>query len=209
MKSGMLAAETIKSAIGKNDFSDASLSEYESLFVDSWAYKELYKARNFHQGFKRGLTFGMANAGLGLFTGGRGFGLYKKLSSEHGHEQIQKTKLEQNFTKYENINYDGKYILDKVTDVFYSATSHDEDQVPHLHIKDTSICIDKCKEEFGNPCQNFCPANVYEKVDDGEERIQINFSNCVHCKTCDIMDPYQIIEWVTPEGGDGPSWKNM
>jgi electron-transferring-flavoprotein dehydrogenase len=113
------------------------------------------------------------------------------------------------FNKYENINYDGKYILDKLTDVYYSATSHDEDQVPHLHVSDPSICIDKCKEEYGNPCQSFCPANVYEIVDDGEERLQINFSNCVHCKTCDIMDPYQIIDWTTPQGGDGPSWKNM
>ena len=110
------------------------------------------------------------------------------------------------FDKYDNIDYDGKYILDKLTDVYYSATSHDEDQVPHLHVNDPSICIDKCKEEYGNPCQNFCPANVYEIVDDGEERLQINF-NCVHCKTCDIMDPYQIIDWTTPQGGDGPSWK--
>jgi len=209
MKSGMLAAEAVKGAIEKNDFSSDSLSKYESLFNDSWAYKELYKARNFHQGFKRGLAFGMANAGMGLFTGGRGFGVFKKLPSEYGHEQIQKISAGKKFTKYDNINYDGKYILDKVTDVFYSATSHDEDQVPHLHIKDTSICIDKCKEEFGNPCQSFCPANVYEMIDDGQERIQINFSNCVHCKTCDIMDPYQIIDWTTPEGGDGPSWKNM
>ena len=112
--------------------------------------------------------------------------------------------------KYENIDYDGKYILDKVTDVFYSATSHDEDQVPHLHINDRSICMDKCKEEFGNPCRYFCPADVYEMVQDGEqEKLQINFSNCVHCKTCDIMDPYQIIEWVPPEGGDGPAWVNL
>ena len=113
------------------------------------------------------------------------------------------------FSKYNNLKFDGKYLFDKVTNVYHSATGHNEDQVPHLHINDQSICIDKCKEEFGNPCQNFCPANVYEIVDDGEERLQINFSNCVHCKTCDIMDPYQVIDWVTPEGGDGPSWKNM
>ena len=99
------------------------------------------------------------------------------------------------------LNYKGAQLI--------YATSHNEDQVPHLHVNDQSICINRCKEEYGNPCQNFCPANVYEVIDDGEERLQINFSNCVHCKTCDIMDPYQIIDWVTPEGGDGPSWKNM
>ena len=189
------------------DFSEKSLSTYEEKFKKSWAYEELYRTRNFHQGFKNGLVFGLANASAGLITKGRGFGIYKKLSSDHGHEQLQKKSG--SLTKYNHLAYDGKYILDKLTDVYYSATSHNEDQVPHLHIKDKSICIDRCKEEFGNPCQHFCPANVYELVDDGQERIQINFSNCVHCKTCDIMDPYQIIDWVTPEGGDGPSWKNM
>ena len=207
MKSGMIAAEAAKIALDSNDFSEPKLQNYDRLFKESWAYKELYKVRNFHQGFDKGLIYGMANAGIGLFTGGRGFGLYNKLGSSHGHEHMQKATG--SFNKYENINYDGKYILDKLTDVYYSATSHDEDQVPHLHINDPSICIDKCKEEYGNPCQSFCPANVYEIVDDGEERLQINFSNCVHCKTCDIMDPYQIIDWVTPQGGDGPSWKNM
>jgi len=209
MKSGMLAAETALESFKKSDFSEQSLSEFENNFKNSWAYKELYRARNFHQGFKKGLIPGMINAGMGLITGGRGFGVYNRLGAEHGHEQLKNISDIPKHNKYENINYDGKYILDKVTDVFYSATSHNEDQVPHLHVADQSICIDKCKEEFGNPCQHFCPANVYEIVDDGEERLQINFSNCVHCKTCDIMDPYQIIDWTTPEGGDGPSWKNM
>jgi len=208
MKSGMLASDTIKDALKENDFSEKSLSRYQENFEKSWAYKELYKARNFHQAFDKGLVYGMANAGIGLVTNGRGFGLYNRLSSKSGHEHMSSKENYKSCNKYE-IEYDNKIILDKLTDVYYSATSHNEDQVPHLHINDQSICIDKCKEEFGNPCQNFCPANVYEIVDDGEERLQINFSNCVHCKTCDIMDPYQVIDWVTPEGGDGPSWKNM
>lgn len=207
MKSGMLAAEAAKIALDLNDFSETSLKNYDRLFKESWAYKELYKVRNFHQGFEKGLVHGMANAGIGLFTGGRGFGIFNRLNSKDGHRHMGKPTS--SFNKYDKINYDGKYILDKLTDVYYSATSHDEDQVPHLHINDPSICIERCKEEYGNPCQNFCPANVYEIVDDGEERLQINFSNCVHCKTCDIMDPYQIIDWTTPQGGDGPSWKNM
>ena len=209
MKSGMLAAESVLNAFQNEDFTEKSLSKYEDKFINSWAHKELYKARNFHQGFHRGLLFGLFNASAGLLTNGRGFGLYTRLNSKHGHSKMQPGLSKKPFNKYDSIKYDGKQILDKVTDVFYSATSHNEDQVPHLHVSDTSVCIEKCKEEFGNPCQNFCPANVYEIVDDGKERLQINFSNCVHCKTCDIMDPYQIIDWVTPEGGDGPSWKNM
>jgi electron-transferring-flavoprotein dehydrogenase len=106
--------------------------------------------------------------------------------------------------------YDGKYLFDKASNMYHSATAHDEDQVPHLHVADTNICITKCTVEYGNPCINFCPAEVYEIAGEKDERrLQINFSNCVHCKTCDIMDPYQIINWVPPEGGDGPSWTNL
>ena len=208
MKSGMLAAEAIKDALKNNDFSKQSLLKYQQNFEQSWAYKELYKARNFHQGFKNGLFAGMTNATMGLLTNGRGFGLYNRLPSVDGHKHIDNKSNYKNFDKYD-ISYDGKLVLDKLTSVYYSATSHNEDQVAHLHVKDQSICIDQCKEEYGNPCQSFCPANVYEIIDDGQERLQINFSNCVHCKTCDIMDPYQIIDWKTPEGGDGPAWKNM
>ena len=112
--------------------------------------------------------------------------------------------------KYEKLNYDGKYLFDKVTNIYHSATAHDEDQVPHLHVQDTDICITKCVEEYGNPCKNFCPADVFEMTGEKDDRrLQINFSNCVHCKTCDIMDPYQIINWVPPEGGDGPAWVNL
>ena len=108
------------------------------------------------------------------------------------------------------MKFDGKYLFDKVTNVYRSSTSHNEDQVPHLHIQDTNVCIDKCEKEFGNPCEKFCPADVYNIVEENEQKkMHINFSNCVHCKTCDIMDPYQIIDWVTPEGGDGPGWVNL
>ena len=108
--------------------------------------------------------------------------------------------------------------FDKLTDVFNSGTMHDEDQVPHLHVADTNICRDKCTPEFGNPCQYFCPAKVYDPMfakagTNGETtyegRLQIDFSNCVHCKTCDIMDPYQIITWVPPQGGEGPVYTGM
>ena len=209
MKSGMLAAETIIQAFKEQDYSEKTLSKYEDFFKQSWAYKELYKARNFHQGFKRGALFGMINAGLALYTGGRGFGFIKKLNGHHGHLEMKKVS-EKTKNRYKNLKFDGKITFDKATDVYHSATKHNEDQVPHLKIIDPDICFDKCKEEFGNPCQYFCPASVYEVVEEeNKERLQINFSNCVHCKTCDIMDPYQTINWVPPESGDGPSWKNM
>ena len=209
MKSGMLAAETIVDAFKNNDFSKNSLSSFESNFKNSWAYQELYKARNFHQGFEKGLTYGMLNSGLGLFTNGKGFGYIERLKSEHGHEKMKKINPKTN-NRYKNLEFDGKITFDKATDVYHSATKHDEDQVPHLHITDNDICFTKCTEEYGNPCQYFCPASVYEVVEENDNnRLQINFSNCVHCKTCDIMDPYQVINWETPQSGDGPAWKNM
>jgi electron-transferring-flavoprotein dehydrogenase len=104
--------------------------------------------------------------------------------------------------------------FDKLTDVYNSGTMHDEDQPSHLLISDTNICRDRCTVEYGNPCQYFCPAAVYEplfeKTGDGVDgRLQINFTNCVHCKTCDIIDPYQIITWVPPQGGEGPVYTGM
>jgi electron-transferring-flavoprotein dehydrogenase len=104
---------------------------------------------------------------------------------------------------------DRKITFDKVTNVHFSGTRHDEDQPSHLLVQ-TDVCHSICTEEYGNPCQRFCPANVYEMMmDAAASRLQINASNCVHCKTCDIMDPYQVITWVTPEGGGGPRYDGM
>ena len=109
------------------------------------------------------------------------------------------------------VKIDRTLTFDKVTNVHYSGTRHSEDEPSHLIVHDTDICRTRCREEYGNPCTRFCPANVYEMVDDGQQgkRLQINASNCVHCKTCDIMDPYQVIDWVPPEGGEGPSYEGM
>ena len=111
----------------------------------------------------------------------------------------------------EKHNFDGKLTFDKLTNVYYSSTKHDEDQPCHLKVLEPNICVDRCVKEYGNPCQYFCPAKVYEMVEEaeGKKKLHINFANCVHCKTCDIMDPYQIIDWVTPEGGGGPSYTIM
>lgn len=211
IKSGMLAAETICESIQINDQSDVFLSKFENKIEKSWLGKELKGVRNFHQAFDHGLIPGVINSVAGLFTGGRGWGYIDRLKNKSGHSRIKKIKSAKNvtnFNKYDDIKYDGKYFFDKVTNVYHSQTAHDEDQIPHLHILDQNLCITRCTEEYGNPCQNFCPADVYEMTENGEnKKLQINFSNCVHCKTCDIMDPYQIINWVPPEGGDGPMWK--
>ena len=107
----------------------------------------------------------------------------------------------------------GKLTFDKLTDLYHSGTKHEEDQPAHLVIHDTTICNERCVAEFGNPCKNFCPANVYEMVEAQDTpsglQIHLNPSNCVHCKTCDIMDPYEIITWVPPEGGGGPNYEGM
>jgi electron-transferring-flavoprotein dehydrogenase len=109
------------------------------------------------------------------------------------------------------VTLDRAIARDRLTGVHYSGTHHREDQPSHLIVHDTDICRTRCSVEYRNPCTRFCPAHVYEMVDDGAggRRLQINASNCVHCKTCDIMDPYQIIDWVPPEGGDGPHYEGM
>jgi electron-transferring-flavoprotein dehydrogenase len=217
IKSGMLAAEAIFEALLAQDFSARQLKRYEQLVKESWVMKELRGVRNFHAGFRHGRWLGLANAGLQFITGGRSWGLFDRASAEPGHEALEKLSeygyqgdaIEQ---RYNGLRFDGKITFNKLTDVYHAAVGHDEDQPAHLHVLDTNICSTRCAEEYGNPCQRFCPAAVYEMVEggaDGKRRLQINFSNCVHCKTCDIMDPYQIINWVTPEGGGGPDYKGM
>jgi electron-transferring-flavoprotein dehydrogenase len=129
-----------------------------------------------------------------------------------GHERMGKLANHPANGRYDNVKFDKSLTFDKITDVFHAGVAHDEDQPCHLHVLDTEICATRCAEEYGNPCQRFCPAAVYEmELNPKTERkeLKINFSNCVHCKTCDVADPYQIINWVTPEGGGGPNYKGM
>jgi electron-transferring-flavoprotein dehydrogenase len=216
IKSGMLAAEAIFEALLAKDFSAKQLRRYKELVQDSWVMKELYKVRNFHAGFKSGRWKGIANAGLQFISGGRSWGIFDRSKSEAGHLVMKKLseygyKNGDISQRYGDLRYDGKLTFNKLTDVYHASVKHSEEQPAHLHVLDTNICTTRCSKEYGNPCQRFCPASVYEMVDngDGSKRLQINFSNCVHCKTCDIMDPYQIINWVTPEGGGGPDYKNL
>ena len=225
LKSGMLAAETCYEALTGGATDATGLASYQERIDRSWIRSELYSARNFHQGFDRGRVAGMVNAALGMLTGGRGFGIYDRLAGHEGYARMEKLVdyFGRNVPGFERPRYDGKLTFGKLDDVFRSGTKHDENAPCHLLVADTDICATRCAAEFGNPCQYFCPANVYEMIpaavgsaqinkdgfSDSGKRLQINFANCVHCKTCDIMDPYQIIDWVPPEGGGGPVYTGL
>ena len=215
MKSGMLAAETIFEGLKSGGVTSERLSRYEQKIEESWIKEELWAVRNFHQAFDNGLIPGMLQAGIGMVTRGRGWGVFDKLETHPGHERMVplNTPEGQRLKAPEPVKADGKLTFDKLADVYNSGTSHEEDQPVHLLVADTDICIYQCAVEYANPCQRFCPAAVYEMVEDAAsptgKRLQINASNCVHCKTCDIMDPYAIITWVPPEGGGGPNYSKM
>jgi electron-transferring-flavoprotein dehydrogenase len=213
MRSGMLAAETAFEALGAGDTSATMLSAYKTR-VDASAIKaELYPMRNVHQAFGAGLLAGSAYAGIAMFTNGR---LLPEVSGHDGHHAMRTIDTYYGPDKRDVMvpsnaaPIDRKLTFDKVTGAHYSGTHHDEDQPVHLLVH-TEVCHSICGSEYGHPCVKFCPANVYEMVDDGAggKRLQINASNCVHCKTCDIMDPYQVITWVAPEGGEGPSYDGL
>jgi electron-transferring-flavoprotein dehydrogenase len=216
IKSAMLAAEAAFEALSKDDFSASSLAAYQQKVESSWIKDELWKVRNFHQGFAHGFWRGMINAGIQQFTGGRG--VRHRYLATAGYRRMKKLQelpsdggLEARIIGA--AKGDGKLTFDKLTDLYHSGTKQEEDQPAHLIIHDTNICESRCIREFGSPCQHFCPANVYEMMDDSAapngKRISLNPSNCVHCKACDIQDPYQIITWVPPEGGGGPNYDGM
>jgi electron-transferring-flavoprotein dehydrogenase len=206
IRSGMLAAEHLAQSLDPRGF-DAKLRA-------SPAVAELRQVRNIKPGFKRGLWFGLLNAAWETVTGGR---------------SPWTLKVKPDWCSLDKLDADARRADDRARDyvqrtlpprdrlqgVYFAATEHDEDQPVHLVVHDTNICIERCTVEYGNPCTRFCPANVYEIVDvvtgdpDTGKRLQINAANCVHCKTCDIKDPYEIITWVTPEGGSGPNYQNL
>jgi electron-transferring-flavoprotein dehydrogenase len=205
MKSGMLAAETIFEALQKEDYSAGALKSYKEKIDQSYIKTELWKVRNFHQGFQNGLLNGFLNSGLQQLTGGRG--LVDPMRAHEGYEKYQPIDGR---PAPERFKGDGKLTFDRLTDVYHSGTRHEEDQPCHLRVHDLNICATRCVEEYGNPCQYFCPAAVYEMAKEGAGvKLKINAANCVHCKTCDIADPYQIIDWVVPEGGGGPNYEGM
>ena len=203
MKSGMLAAETILAAIVKGDVSLATLGEYRSKVDGSWIRKELFAARNFGQALSQKGIAKFFSLGAQFFTGGRG--LIDPMKS-HDDANTLKPGLFRSPTPVQDL--DGQLYLDKLTGVYLSGTKHEEDQPCHLLIPDKELCVTRCWQQFRSPCSRFCPGQVYEieLEEGGRPRLKLNPSNCLHCKTCEIKDPFQNIIWTCPEGGGGPSY---
>jgi electron-transferring-flavoprotein dehydrogenase len=179
---------------------------FDARWRASPGHAELRAVRNFKPGFKRGLYFGFANAGIEAVLKGRtpwtlknsaDWSTLKKLDEFESPDRgwVDRTLPPR----------------DRLAFVYFAGNTHEESQPIHLKVADTSICADRCKKEYDNPCTRFCPAGVYEMVPNeaGGLRLQINAANCVHCKACDIKDPYEIITWTTPEGGSGPNYQSL
>jgi len=206
IKTGMLAAESVYEALSNGE-EYSELSSYEEAVQKSWVHAELHRSRNFGPALhKLGTLFGAAFTYIdqNIFRGKLPFTLHNRHAD---HDSLQKA------SEAKPIDYprpDGVISFDRLSSVFLSSTNHEEDQPAHLTLKDASIPIDFNLPEYDEPAQRYCPAGVYEVVDEnGQSTFQINAANCVHCKTCDIKDPQQNIVWVVPEGGGGPNYSGM
>jgi electron-transferring-flavoprotein dehydrogenase len=198
IRSGTLAGEHIAAS--------GAAAGFDALWRASEGGQELKRVRNFKPAFKRGLWLGLLNAAWEMLTAG---GSPWTLRNSADWSRLR--KLEE-FVSPER--HWGERTLpprDRLSFVFFAGNAHDENQPVHLKVADTTVCAQRCGKEYGNPCERFCPAGVYEMVDDGAggRRLQINAANCVHCKACDIKDPYQLITWTTPEGGSGPNYQSL
>ena len=199
VRAGVLAAEHLIEA--------GSSAGYDARFRASKAGKDLYKVRNIRPGFGRGLWLGLLNAAWETVSVG-----LSPWTLGHRADHAALGQLDE-FPAPGKRGWGPRTLAprDRLASVYFAQTAHDEAQPVHLKVRDTTICATTCATQFGNPCTRFCPAQVYEMVDDGNgaKRLQINAANCVHCKACDIKDPYQIIDWVPPEGGAGPNYGNL
>lgn len=206
IKTGALAAQALYDALVAERSHDI-LSDYPIAFEQSWLYKELNKARNFKQWFKKGRTVATIMTGVEqlLFQGKMPWTIHR---TKADHECL---KPAAECAKIEYPKPDGKITFDRLSSVFISNTNHDENEPIHLTLKNPDIPVDTNLKVYAGPEQRYCPAGVYEfiKDDNGEDKLQINAQNCVHCKTCDIKDPTQNIVWVAPQGGEGPVYSGM
>jgi electron-transferring-flavoprotein dehydrogenase len=198
IRSGALAGEHLAES--------GSAAGFDARWRASQGGRELQRVRNFKPAFKRGMWLGLANSAWEMLTGG------------HSPWTLKNTADWSRLMKLDEFDSPARGWVertlpprDRVSFVFFAGNVHEESQPVHLKVADTRICIERCTSEFGNPCERFCPAGVYEMVDDGSggRRLQINAANCVHCKACDIKDPYEIITWTTPEGGSGPNYQSL
>jgi electron-transferring-flavoprotein dehydrogenase len=203
MKSGMLAGEAILSAIEKNDFGVATLREYALKVDASWIKTELYEARNFGQALSQKGLAKFITVGAQYVSGGRGFVDPLKIVDDATTLKAGSLRAATNVQ-----DLDGKLYLDKLTGVYLSGAKHEEDQPCHLVIPDPNLCVTRCWDTFRSPCARFCPGQVYEMIQEegGRRRLKLTPSNCLHCKTCEIKDPFKNIIWTCPEGGGGPNY---
>ena len=198
IRSGALAAE--------HWVERADTTSFTARWRASPGGRELQAVRNIKPGFKKGLWFGLANAVFETLT--RGHAPWTLKNSADFRQLKQVDQYQSPNRQWNNRTLPPR---DRLASVYFASTSHDESQPAHLKVRDTSICIDRCTKEYANPCERFCPAKVYEMIEDGAggRRLQINAANCVHCKACDIKDPYGIIDWTVPEGGSGPNYQSL
>ena len=207
MKSGMLAAETMIEAFQKGDFTQDTLKCYQELIESTWLKEELYRGRNFAQTVSKEGLIKFFHLGAQYLTGGRG--IIDKMPIAKDSDTLKSLRPEASPRKKVKAVYDDVLFVDKLTGVYLSKTQHREDQPSHLIIHDPKLCVEQCFRTYRCPCTRFCPGNVYElEIDENtdEKRLKVNPANCLHCKTCEIKDPYGNITWTCPEGGDGPKY---
>jgi electron-transferring-flavoprotein dehydrogenase len=209
MKSGTLAAEAIIKALEKSDFTQKALETYDDLFQKSWANDEIYEARNFSQALSKKGPMKWIHIGAQYLTKGRGFIDNMPLRRDAKTLKPVNTNREEIRQVPDKKMLDGVLYVDKLTGVYLSKTMHREDQPSHIIVHDTDLCVNECYNTYRSPCTRFCPGDVYEiEIDpkNSRRRLKLNPSNCLHCKTCDIKDPYDNITWTCPQGGEGPGY---
>lgn len=213
MRSGMTAAETALEVLATGDSSEKVTSHYEALVHKSAIKKELYRVRNFHQTLSQGVFSSLPLIALQEITGGRGLFDGMKVKPDAKTTEKVVPMWGSQWASRDDLKLpkpDGKLFYDKLSSVYLTGTMHDEDSPNHLLLQNGDICRTICEPQYNSPCNQFCPANVYEmvpsKVEAGKKDLHINYTNCIHCKTCDIKCPFENIEWTVPEGGGGPRY---
>lgn len=214
IKSGMAAAETAIDCLLADDFSAAKTQGYETRVHNSYIKRELFKVRNFHQTLGMGIFTSLPLLALQELTGGRGL-----VDGMKVHEDAKVTEKVLDFWGAEGLKNpenqlpkpDGTLFFDKLSSVYLTGTQHDENSPNHLLLLNPDICRNVCEPQYKSPCNHFCPASVYEmrpsSKEQGQFDLQINYTNCIHCKTCDIKCPFGNIDWTVPEGGGGPQYR--
>ncbi len=205
VQSGMDAGDALFEAWKSGDFGRPRLEAYPKAFFRGWAGREMRRVRNLHQCYHGGQLAFMA--GIGLHTVSLGLLPAGRLRIREDADSLTPLSKRRSRTR-PFVQPSDALMPDKLSDVFLSGTVHEEDQPSHIAVLDPHVCAEKCKLEFDCPCTRFCPAQVYEWSEE-EKRIRVNFTNCLHCQTCETKDPFRNISWKLPEGGGGPKYKGM